>query len=85
MPEEKESISITKLSASSAEYWYAFMWSETKILWVPMFFSSDSKASWEEEEPPKFYKNQTQQPTATEPQGLWIYQGTYHRKIEVPE
>ena len=59
MPEEKESISITKLSASSAEYWYPFVWSETKILWVPMFFCSDSKTSWEEEKPSKFYRNQT--------------------------
>lgn len=41
MAEEKESISITKLSALSD----AFMWSETDILWVPMFFCSDSKAS----------------------------------------
>lgn len=48
MPEEKESISITKLSTFSGEYWYAFMWSETEILWVSMFFFSDSKASQEE-------------------------------------
>jgi len=34
------------------------MWSETEILWVPMFFCSDSKAS-REEESPEFCKTQT--------------------------
>lgn len=81
MAEEKESMSITKLSASSAEYWYAFMWSETEILWVPMFFCSDSRAS-REEESPEFYKIQTHGNRATR---IKNYGGAWWPKIEEPE
>ena len=73
MPEEKESISITMLSTSSVEYWYPFVWSETKILWVPMFFYSNSKTIQILQKPNPQRQNQP------------IYQGAYDRKIEVPK